>query len=104
MEDKGDVAFALTNPSNDSKVVIATQFHMLSAAHPNRWAAFIRFGCFVALLFSCGARRRVRRRSLSNAALALAIVFDLASAAGLYLGASSIEKLLHHRYGACSGK
>ena len=57
MEDKGDVAFALTNPSNDSKVVIATQFHMLSAAHPNRWAAFIRFGCFVALLFSCGARR-----------------------------------------------
>ena len=34
-------------------------------------------------VFSCGARRRIRRRSLRSAALALAVVFPLAWAAGL---------------------
>ena len=39
----------------------------------------------VRLLSSCGARRRARRRSLRSAALALAVVFPLAWAAGLCL-------------------
>ena len=48
-------------------------------------------GCFFAsaalrlCVFSCGARRLARRRSLSSAALALIVVFPLASAAGLCL-------------------
>ena len=42
-----------------------------------RWAAFFASAALWLCVFSGGARRRIRRRSLSSAALALVVVFPL---------------------------